>query len=123
MNTISEEISTRHEMLSSAITEFNVEVEKLWDGILAKLQAYNTAVDRANEFQTAVSDSILEYVDERSEKWQDSEAGARYSAWMEEWTDDLDTIEEGSLDKPEEVQIPDSVEEEFNGRPTSVGDV
>src|SRR5258708_2069560 len=56
------------------------------------LAAYNEAVIQANAFCEGVGETIREYAEGKSEKWQESEKGEKYEAWAEAWDALIDQL-------------------------------
>lgn len=54
--------------------------------------AFEAAVQEANDFLEAVAPELRAYYDEKSEKWQESDAGSAYDGWV--------TTFESKLDEP-----------------------
>jgi hypothetical protein len=60
-----------------------------------EIVALNEALSAAREFVGNVSEAMQEFMDDKSEKWAESEAGSAYSDWLDEWTNvDLTDVEE-----------------------------
>lgn len=78
---------------------------------------YNGAISDVEGFRDEVTGAIEEYVDERSEKWQESDAASNYESWKGEWENlDLTAVEE-----VEELELPDSnVADELEGLQSEV---
>jgi hypothetical protein len=105
------------------IKELNELTEKLRENVggieetLAALQekigAYNDAVVEFNTFRQGIEDDMQNYFDEKSEKWQDGDAGQNYQAWIEEWNTDIDELEEVNMDIPGDA-------DEIEQKPTEV---
>ena len=70
-----------------------------WERIEAILAAYNAVVDEANAWREEIASEIQATIEERSEKWQASETGQAYLAWVTAWEND--TLETIALDVPE----------------------
>lgn len=65
---------------------------------------FNVMLEEANEFRQEMNDLMQEYFDEKSEKWQEGDAGSTYQDWMGEWESELEFDEEA----PETFQgLPD----------------
>ena len=54
-----------------------------WAAVEAAVAAYNAALAEASEFAQEVSGRIGDDIDEKSEKWQESEKGEAAGAWRE----------------------------------------
>lgn len=56
---------------------------------------YNGAAEQMNELLREVRDDIEQYINDRSLKWQDTDAAGQYRVWLEAWGDEqeLEDIE------------------------------
>ena len=69
----------------------------------AAVAAYNAALAEASEFAQEVSGRIGDDIDEKSEKWQESEKGEAAGAWRDAWDElSLDDIE---IEFPDEIEF------------------
>jgi hypothetical protein len=50
-----------------------------------QLNAYNETVVEVNEFKDGIVNALQEYFDEKSEKWQEGDAGQELEALKSEW--------------------------------------
>lgn len=48
---------------------------------------YNDAQDEATAFTNLIADQITDYIDDKSEKWAEGEAGEAHIAWRDQWQD------------------------------------
>jgi hypothetical protein len=112
-------LSDAREDLNNALLDFNNEVKALFDKMVKPgADAYNAVVAEANEFIGEVHMEQEAYHDEKSEKWQEGDAGSAYNNWMNEWELELDELE---LDEPEEYIDPDLDEvDDFGQLPQEV---
>ena len=97
--------------LAAHVTELvnkKQEIDESWDKIGEAYEAfesaigeYNTALASVTEWRDDIVQQMSDYQSERSDKWQEGEAGQQYQSWIDEW--------EGlSLD---EVELPDMIDE------------
>ena len=100
-------INTAKEKLEEVILEYNSKMGAAWGPVQEALDKLNQAVAEANEFRDDICTQQQDYYDERSEKWQEGDAGSSYSSWMEEWDSEL---EEVRMEPPEELEVPDCSE-------------
>lgn len=105
--------------LEGAITKFNDDVSSLFTENVAPVLAYfNDAIDAANEFMQDAANEAQEHYDNRSEKWQDSDAGNALTAWIDTWGEELQNLD---IDEPEPIDEPDTEEiERFEQLPMAV---
>src|SRR3974390_1904395 len=82
------ELDTHVEKLGKAYAQ----VEEAWrefeaahQEVASAVEAYNDAVQEAVGWRDDIVSQMQEYYDERSEKWQEGEAGEQYQAWIDEW--------------------------------------
>src|SRR5215510_15034516 len=102
LKTLFETLTTRYEAFEEAVDDFNATQAEAWNEVLAAEEAYNEAVTTANEWLGEVKEAIEEYVNERSEKWQESDRGQAYAAWLEAFSVEL---EESDLSEPAELTL------------------
>jgi hypothetical protein len=93
--------------LNSAVEAFNTTIDEARGEVEAKNEAYNTAIADLKAVYEGFSGEAQGYFDERSEKWQESDAGSTYSEWIERLSDP--DIEEIEIDFPDalEIETPD----------------
>jgi hypothetical protein len=64
------------------------------DELNPAISDYNSIITDADEFRNEIVGRMDDYVNERSEKWSESEVGENYSSWKDEWENlQLDEIE------------------------------
>lgn len=91
--------------MNVAIDEFNASVVALHAGLAPKVDAVNVAIDAANAFTEEVHDELESYYDEKSERWQEGEAGQAYADWRDEWDLVLDALELEEVVPFDQVEI------------------
>lgn len=113
-------------ILRDRMTDLQDDVATFNDGVAALLASLQVGVDNYNEASDSVKgwlesvrESIQEYVDDRSEKWQESDKAQEYQDWLEAYAVDLEDfnlpdIEPVSLDDLEDYaetieQLPEEV--------------
>lgn len=130
MNKLTKEMKTTRDALCRIIrdrrTDLDDDVATFNDGVAALLAVLQVAVDNYNEatvnmreWLESTRESIQSYVDERSEKWQESDKAQEYQGWIEAYDVELDEftlpdIEPVSLDDLEDYaetieQLPEEV--------------
>jgi hypothetical protein len=107
--------------LYRAVDEYNAAVAEARDALEAPLAAYNAALEVAGAFVAGIHEASQEAYDDKSERWQESEAGQNAYAWLESWESiDFDPVE---LDEPVELEEPDlRHSDEMDALPTSFRD-
>jgi hypothetical protein len=99
------QLTTARDDLNQAIIHFNEEVSKLHGDLAPKVTAVNEAITLVNAFVEEIHGDQECFYDERSEKWQENDAGQAYADWMGEWEMSIDELE---LEEPtpfDEVEI------------------
>lgn len=56
--------------------------------------AYLAALEKARDFAEGISDDQQAYSDDRSEKWQESDAGSNYYGWLDAWQEVKSNLDE-----------------------------
>lgn len=77
------QVEAHHNAIVTAQDAANAEIERL-----------NAAIDAFNAFRTDLHDNMQAHFDGKPEKWQESDAGAAYSEWMEKYEEEIDLVEE-----------------------------
>jgi DNA repair exonuclease SbcCD ATPase subunit len=90
--------------LETACEAYNETLREKWSAIDDALGAYNEAIGEVNEWQKEIASDIQSYMDDRSEKWLESDKASEYESWREEFEDE---IEEVTLEQPEELDTSD----------------
>ena len=90
--------------LETACEAYNETLREKWSAIDDALGAYNEAIGEVNEWQQEIASDIQSYMDDRSEKWLESDKASEYESWREEFEDE---IEEVKLEQPEELGTSD----------------
>lgn len=111
-----EDVDNTETELRDAIDKYNEVLADEWQAVVAAYkgfveavgesepevrsakEAFDAAVSEAESFREEMSSEIEGHYDEKSERWQESEAGERFSEWSSTWQE---TIE------PEEIEIPE----------------
>ena len=101
-DTLCEALRTSHAALTEALEAFNNVMDQAWPGAEEALADYNHLVAQANAWLGEIAGEMQEYMDERSEKWQESERGQAYDGWRQEFEDELEEIE---LERPKELTL------------------
>ena len=115
------EIEEAYSTLKSAIGEFNATIQEHREKIEEAQTKYHEVVHDAREW---VQETIGEHranLDERSERWKDSQAGRTADAWVEQW-ENLD-MDPTSVELPEDLEAPDeNIAEELANLPEAAGE-
>jgi len=98
--------------VEAAIEAYNSKLDDEWgSGLGPMIEDYNAAVADATQWKQEVAQSIQDYMDERSEKWQEGEAAQRYSAWRDEYDGDVSTFD---VERPDDISIEEPEEIAFD---------
>lgn len=90
--------------LEEAVAEYNKVVEEAKGKVTAALEKLNGTIESANEWRSNINNEQDTYYDERSEKWQEGDAGSAYSDWKDNYSTEFDAVE---IDLPDELEMPD----------------
>lgn len=91
------------EIKAAAIEEAWSMVEGAHEQLGLAMSEYNSIVADAVLWRDEMVQQMTDYQSDRSEKWQEGDAGQAYQGWLDEWESaDLDAIEIPDLpDQPE----------------------
>ena len=79
-------VSAYNDKLAELYQELHDTVENLGADLLSDIGNLDrSCLEEAEEFAEEVRDSLTEFFDARSEKWQESEKGLSYQSWIDEW--------------------------------------
>jgi hypothetical protein len=102
-------ITAAHAALEDACSVANVEIAKANEA----LAAYREAVQAAVNFVEDIGNEIESYMDDRSDKWRESDAASDYEEWKSAWQNfqpdepedyaDLEAPEEAAADALDEL--------------------
>jgi hypothetical protein len=85
--------------------EFRALNEETFKPINTLIDTYNETLEEARGFIEDLSSIMSDYYDERSEKWQDGDAGQAYAEWKQAYAD-------FDAEDMEQVALPDTTEEQ-----------
>jgi hypothetical protein len=89
--------------ITSAVDNYNEEVDKLRDDVGTELTKYNEALAEFRDFVNGAAAEWREEYDEKSDGWKDGDNGSIADEWISTWESaDLD---DATLDFPAELQI------------------
>lgn len=101
---ITGKLTDTYNALEEALLTFNNAMQTVWDtDVEPAIEAYNAAVEAAKEWRDEQVGEMEQYIDERSEKWEEGEAGQRYTAWKQEY--EYLELERVELSMPEPVEL------------------
>lgn len=103
---LADSLDEKHHALDDAISLFNAAVREAWQALNPAVESYNEIVREVEEFKTEIAAEIESYVDERSERWQASDAASSYEEWKRLYDEAFDEV---SLDEPDDIELPDDI--------------
>jgi DNA repair exonuclease SbcCD ATPase subunit len=99
------QLDERRKNIEAAIEAANEKIDEIREDLVAVRDKYNEEVTKLATLRDEIVTDIENYVEEKSEKWQDSEAGSSYATWRDRFSDtDLDGID---IEMPEDIDTPD----------------
>lgn len=105
--------------LSEAIEQYNEAIAEAFGELETAAASYNEAAEAMREHASEVAAAIEDYVSERSENWQASDAADTFANWADAWTsfyvEDYEPCEADDAEVPDEADVDDL--------PLSLGDV
>ena len=109
---LSAELHLAHDELEGAITKYNEKVAAAFAELEPVVAALNAKIFDANTFTKEIHDEQQSFFDEKSEKWQEGDAGSTYTDWMNTW--EVSDLEEVELDIPGELEMSEIDVETFD---------
>lgn len=92
--------------LEDAVRVFNEKLQTAKGELEAAQTAYNEKLSTARDFAEGVASTTQEYIDDKSEKWQEGEKGQAVAEWQQVWADiSLDDVDLGLPDELSEPEI------------------
>lgn len=91
--------------VETQIADYNRKTSELGCDVTAAIDGYNSAVQDAKEFAEQIACDAQAFIDDRSERWVESDAGKDYVAWKDEW--EGAELEEISVELPDEFEEPE----------------
>lgn len=105
--------------LDDAVIAYNEKAAELYADAEDKLSEYNDVLERAREWRDEIVEEIDEYVSDRSDKWQESDAAQEIESWKSEF-EGLE-LDELTMEKPEDLEMPNEIDDEvLNNVPEEV---
>jgi uncharacterized phage infection (PIP) family protein YhgE len=94
-----QDLQDKASQVTSAVEAANARVSEANDAITA----YNEVLSEVESFRDEMVGKMEDYVGERSEKWQESDAASSYQDWQSEW----ENIDIAEVTPIEDITIPD----------------
>jgi len=102
---LAEQLTVAENALGAALEAYNRVVADAWSPVQSAIDDYNALVEEANGFKDDVASQIEEYMDARSESWQEGERGQAYAEWRDNWQ--AAYFETVDLEQPEPLEVED----------------
>lgn len=103
-------LNTAAEDLRAAIEKYNETAAEQWVAVAEAVEKYNNAIAETDDFRNDVIATMEDFRAEKSDKWQEGEAGEAYGNWIQEW-ENIE-LESCDIDQPDPLDEPDLVGEE-----------
>jgi hypothetical protein len=97
-----DQLSGAAQDLQAAIATYNEKCAAEFSAVREAIDDYQAVVDEAQGFVEEVASDIGSYMDEKSEKWLESDRGQSYEQWKSEWENvEIPTVD---IDEPEAIE-------------------
>lgn len=103
---IMERLDAAKQEVETQVTAYNEQKSKLFGLVEAAINHYNEVVADFESLREEVHSDMESFFEERSEKWQEGDAGQSYSEWKDQWAEEQ---------AEHELQETDDVEVDLNG--------
>ena len=99
--------------LSAAVEEFNAERSDAWGGVDVVRDEVQGVIDDLESLREEVNSDQESYASEKSDKWQESDAGSLYREWADKWAEllEIDLDPYSSEPDPLEVEQPEDMDQ------------
>jgi len=108
-----------------ALAEKKTAIETAWEefeekhGALAEaIGEYNLALASVIEWRDGIIQEMSDYQAERSDKWQEGDAGQAYQEWIDEWEGldltEIEVPELGEMPEPDHIETIEQVPTEVS---------
>jgi len=101
----------RRTALVSAIETYNAAVRAAFEALEQAKTDHNEALAEVAESLHAIGEELRASIEEKSERWQEGDAGSAASDWASSYEDFA--FEEWEPYEPEEIEAPDTFDETF----------
>lgn len=102
------ELTAEAAALGKAIDDYNNGMLELRDDVEDAIANYNERRGELKGIYEEIADEARTYYDERSERWQEGDAGSDYATWVE--TLENFDIEEIEIELPADLEMPDIID-------------
>ncbi|PZV06982.1 MAG: hypothetical protein DCF22_22805 [Leptolyngbya sp.] len=98
---LSKHLKRKGKALDNAVEQFNDEIARLWESVETAIEEYNKALEKSKSFADEMVCKREEVYEKSSPRWRESPEADTFTAWLREWQNYLNTIEDVPLDCPE----------------------
>lgn len=102
-NKIADNMEAAYSDLLTEIEEYNDIVEAAWEKLAARIAEYNELIVQAKEFVSNVAQEQQELFEDKSERWQGSDAGQEAENFIQAW-ENIE-FEEIEVDEPKRFEL------------------
>jgi len=81
------------EELADAVNRYNAQMSALYSPIEELQGRYNELILEAQGFLEGVQEEQEAYIEDRSDRWREGDAGQAYSEWADAWRIGLEEVE------------------------------
>lgn len=86
------------DLLDTEQADVNEKISQFEASLNEKIVDLNAIIEEANGLREEIESDAQSYHDEKSEKWQEGERGSAYSDWISSWQNEVEEIEEVSIE-------------------------
>jgi uncharacterized protein YukE len=104
------------EKLDEARSTYNDALQDEYNKYKEFVDSYNSANEELRTFIGECAEEMSAYFDEKSEKWQEGEAGEAYAAWKDAWEAAAE-FDDHDVREPDEAEEPDVDIEDLEALP------
>jgi hypothetical protein len=98
-------LTEKADAVKEVLTKINALIN---DELNPAISEYNGIIADAEEFRNEIVGRMDDYVDGRSEKWSESEAGENYTSWKDEWEgisfEEISTLEDLEIEEVDFIE-------------------
>ena len=90
--------------LNNAVADYNTGLKDLKAPVEGAVTEFNEKLTELREIYRGIGEEARDYYENRSERWQESDAGTDYLEWVE-------ALEAAEFDDDVEIEFPDELDE------------
>lgn len=92
------------DLLDTEQADVNEKITQFETSLNEKIADLNAIIEEANGLRDEIQADAQSYYDEKSEKWQEGERGSAHSDWVSSWQEEIEEIEEISIETVAKVE-------------------